>query len=80
MHHLESECHSKRLICYLQGQGCSEGLYNQIMTVFVIATEFQTFIFTTKFSFFTGLLCSFPYHYQGLGSLSVASSAVMSVI
>ena len=52
MHHHESECHSEGLICYLQGQGCSEGLYNQIMTVFVIATEFLTFSFTMKSSFF----------------------------
>ena len=30
MHHHGPECHAKRLVCYLQGQGPSEGSYNQI--------------------------------------------------
>ena len=29
----ETECHAEKLVCYLQGQGHSEGLYNQNMSV-----------------------------------------------
>ena len=32
MHHYEPDCLPKRLVCYLQGQGHSEGSYNQNMT------------------------------------------------
>ena len=33
MHHHEPECHVKRLFCYLQGQGHSEGSYNPNITI-----------------------------------------------
>ena len=35
MHHYEPDCLLKRLVCCLQGQGHSEGSYNQNMTIYV---------------------------------------------
>ena len=39
MHHLELECHAKRLVCYFQGQGHSKGSYDQNMTVSTVSSE-----------------------------------------
>ena len=39
MHHLEPECHVKRLVCYFQDQGHSKGWYDQNMTVSTIFSE-----------------------------------------
>lgn len=83
MHHHESECHSKGLICYLQDQGCSEGLYIKLWLFLSLLLNFWLLVLQWNLVFFwyiviTALLCCFPY--QGLGSMSVASSAVMSVI
>ena len=37
MHHYESECHAKRLICYFQGQGHCKSSYDQNMTITTVA-------------------------------------------
>ena len=39
MHHYESECHAKRVICYFQGQGHCKSSYNQIMTISTLSFE-----------------------------------------
>ena len=39
MHHYEPDCLPKRLVCYLQGQGHSEGSHNHNMTVSTIFAE-----------------------------------------
>ena len=48
VHHLEPECHVKRLFCYLHGEGLTEGSYNLNMTIsflpyiLIIADPFAT--------------------------------------
>ena len=44
MQHQKLEGHAERLVCQLQGQGNSEGLYNQNMTVFTVSSEQLTFL------------------------------------
>ena len=39
VHLLEPECRAKRLLCYLQGQGHSEGACNKKITVSTVSTE-----------------------------------------
>ena len=39
MHHYESECHAKRLICYFQGQGHCKSSYDQNMTISTVSFE-----------------------------------------
>ena len=39
VHKHESEFHTKRLVCYRQGQGHSEGSCNQNMTVFILSYD-----------------------------------------
>ena len=39
MHHYESECHAKRLLCYLQGQGHCKSSYDQNMTISTVSFE-----------------------------------------
>ena len=39
MHHNGLECHSKRFVCYFQGQGHSKGSYDQNMTVSTVSSE-----------------------------------------
>ena len=39
MRHHKAECQAKRLVCCLQGQGHSKGLYDQNMTVSTISSE-----------------------------------------
>ena len=37
IHHYESECHAKRLICYFQGQGHCKSSYVQNMTISTVS-------------------------------------------
>ena len=39
MHHHELGCHAKRFVCYFQGQGHSNGSYDQNVTVSTIFSE-----------------------------------------
>ena len=39
IHHYESECHAKRLICHFQGQGHCKSSYDQSMTISVVSSE-----------------------------------------
>ena len=39
VHHYALDCHAKRVVWYLQGQGYNEESYNQNMTVFTIFSE-----------------------------------------
>ena len=39
MHHHKLECHTKRFVCYFQGQGQNKGLYDQNMTVSTISSK-----------------------------------------
>ena len=55
MHHHEPECHTKRLLCYLQGQSHSEGSYDRNMTF--------CYIFWTA-DLFTTKLCPMAHHHK----------------
>ena len=46
----QPECHVKRLVCYLQGQGDTEGSNNQNMTISTISAELLI-LSATKLSF-----------------------------
>ena len=39
IHHYESECHAKRLICYFQGQGHCKSSYDQNMKISTVSFE-----------------------------------------
>ena len=41
----QSQCHAKKLDCSLQGQGYSEGLYDQNMTVLTISSKLKSVFF-----------------------------------
>ena len=45
MHHYQPQCHLKRLVCYLQGQGHTDGSYDQNVTISIIpTTELQVLL------------------------------------
>ena len=44
MHHHESECHAKRLICYSQGQGHCKSSYDQNMAISTVSFELLNFL------------------------------------
>ena len=46
MHRHEPKCHAKRLVCYFQGQGHSQGSYDQNMTVSTISSELLLHLLT----------------------------------
>ena len=54
MQHHEPECHAEKVVCYLQGQGHSEGSYNQNMTLYYI------FLFADPFT--NGLSLMVTHH------------------
>ena len=47
MHHYESECHAKILICYFQGQGHCKSSYDQIMTISAVSFELLILFYQT---------------------------------